>query len=441
MRRLLLCLLPVLIGATACSSSSPSAPSPTPGNAASISGVVSAGGSGSSQMAADSSGAGMKVSVAGTNVQTSADASGRFALQGVPAGNVRLQFSSSSVDAGVDVSNVQQREAIELNVVVTSTTAVVESQRRSSGGDTELEGRVEKLPPESAANTLVVAGVTVLTDTNTKYFLNGQPAAFSDLAIGLRVHVKGQSSGTGVLAQVIQIQNTNPDIPVVINGIVDDFTGPSSAFEFKIDGRLIKGDANTEFFGNSAFADLEDGVRAEVKGKQRNGFVYAERIHVNEEEVPPVPVPPSTSASIEGLLTSISLPQLVVDGVTVRTSASTTVRRGGDDSQPLTALDLNMILHVVGDRQSDGSLDARMIQIKGDAVGGKFQITGSMGGVKGTCTTSLSFGINGYEIVTDSATQYDPVGSCSSLKSGSKATVFGIVQAGGVVKATKVQPK
>jgi hypothetical protein len=438
MRRLVLCLVPILTFAAACSDSrSPSAPSPTPGNAASISGVVSSGGSGSNQFAADSSGAGMKVSVSGTNLQTFADATGRFALQNVPSGDVRLQFSSSSVDAGVDVSNVQQREAIELNVVVTSTSAVVESQRRSTGSDTELEGRIEKLPPESAPNTLVVTGVTVLTNSSTKYFLNGEPADVDDLAIGLRVHVKGQSNGTGILALVIQIQNTNPDIPVEINGIVDEFTGTSSQFQFEIDGRLIKGDANTEFFGNSAFSDLDDGVRAEVKGKQRNGHVYAERIHVNTEELPPGPS--NTSASIEGLLTSINLPLLVVDGVTVRTSASTTVRRGGDDSQPLTALDLNMIVHVVGDRQSDGSLDARMIQIKGDAVGGKFQITGSMGGVKGTCTTSLSFGINGYEIVTDSATQYDPVGSCSSLKSGSKVTVFGIVQAGGVVKATKVE--
>ena len=438
MRRLLLCVVPVLALAAACGDSkAPNSPSPLPGTAASISGVVSNGGSGSSGMASDASGSGMKVSVAGTNLQTVADAMGRFSLQGVPAGNVRLQFSSSSVDAGVDVSNVQQRESIELSVTVTSTTAVVESQRRSSGSDSELEGRIEKLPPESPANTLVVAGVTVLTNTSTQYFLNGESADFSDLAIGLRVHVKGQSNATGILALVIQIQNTNPDIPVVINGIVDEFTGSASQFEFEIDGRLIKGDANTEFFGNSVFADLDDGVRAEVKGKQRNGFVYAERIHVNKEEGPGGTQ--QTSASIEGLLTSISLPVLVVDGVTVRTSASTTVRRGGDDTQPLTALDLNMTLHVVGDRQSNGSIDARMIQIKGDAVGGKFQITGSMGGVKGTCTTSLSFGINGYDIVTDSATTFDPVGSCSSLKSGSKVTVFGIVQAGGVVKATKVQ--
>ena len=93
---------------------------------------------------------------------------------------------------------------------------------------------------------------------------------------------------------------------------------------------------------------------------------------------------------------------------------------------PLTALDLNMILHVVGDRQSDGSLDARMIQIKGDAVGGKFQITGSMGGLKGTCTTSLSFGVNGYDIVTDSATVFVPAPLAVTSRSTQTGSSFAL---------------
>jgi hypothetical protein len=211
---------------------------------------------------------------------------------------------------------------------------------------------------------------------------------------------------------------------------------PASAFSFTIDGRLIRGDAAMEFFGNSAFGDLADGVRAEVKGQQRDGFVYAVRIHVNtgsddddgQDE----------SASIEGTLTSktggVPMLTLIVGGTTVHTTGSTIVRRGGD-VQDLTVLDLGMTLHVVGERQSDSSIAARLVQIKGDAVGGAFEIEGSMGGLHGTCPV-IEFGINGYEIRTHAGTVFSP--ACSQFKSGTATRVVGIVQADGSVRASSV---
>src|SRR6185295_8344926 len=91
------------------------------------------------------------------------------------------------------------------------------------------------------------------------------------------------------------------------------------------------------------------------------------------------------SASIEGPLTSKTggLPNLIliVAGTTVRTTSATEVQRKGD-RQELSVLALGMTLHVVGDRQGDGSLIARKIQIKDDAAGGLFEIQGSMGGRK-----------------------------------------------------------
>ncbi len=66
-----------------------------------------------------------------------------------------------------------------------------------------------------------------------------------------------------------------------LNGIVSAFTGTATAFQFAVDGRLVKGDGQTEFFGNSRFSDLANGARVEVKGAQRDAFVYANRIKVN----------------------------------------------------------------------------------------------------------------------------------------------------------------
>lgn len=377
---------------------------------------------------------GLTVSVAGTTVSATVDKADHFVLRGVPAGNIELQFSAPGFAATLRVPDVQTAETITLAVSVAGSSSVVlESQRRSMGNEEQLEGRVESLPPAVAPLSLVVAGRAVTTSSSTKFYLRGGSATFADLAVGQRVHVKGQTSGTSLIAASVDIQNTNEEIPVEINGTVQSFSGTASNFQFTIDGRLITGDAATEFFGGSQFAGLANGVRAEVKGQQRNAYVLAVRIHVNLPDGGG-----EESASSEGTLTSkagaVPLLTLLVGGTTVRTSASTEVKRKGD-VQDLGVLALGMTLHVVGARQSDGSINARMIQIKDDATGGEFEISGSAGGVKGTCP-SLTFGVNGYDVVTDSVTVFTP--ACSDLKSGTKVKVKGIVQAGGAVKATSV---
>src|SRR6185437_12063200 len=148
------------------------------------------------------------------------------------------------------------------------------------------------------------------------------------------------------------------------------------AFQFTVNGTLIKGDSSTSFFGDGdkadSFADLKNDLRVEVKGQQQNGFVYATRITIDTPDAPPPP-PEDTSASIEGTLKSKSgttpTLSLLVDTTPVRTSAATTVKRRGD-VQTLDTLALGQTLHVVGTRQSDGSIDARLIEIEDDASGG-----------------------------------------------------------------------
>jgi hypothetical protein len=108
-------------------------------------------------------------------------------------------------------------------------------------------------------------------------------------------------------------------------------------------------------------------------------------------------------------------------------------RRG--DVQDLSVLQLGMTIHVEGDRQSNGSIDARRLQIKDDAVGAEFEVAGSVGGLKGTCPT-VTFGINGFNIATTASTTFTP--PCAELKSGTKVKVKGVTQADGSVRATSV---
>jgi hypothetical protein len=369
---------------------------------ATISGSVQSGGSSSLTSAGSGSAMpGLVVTIAGTGISSGLDAAGRFTLNGVPSGDVQLQFSGS-VTATLPLAQIKPAEKITLVLAVSTTTVTLESQSRSGAGQEQLEGRVESLPPTMLPGSLKVAGRTVTTDSSTQIRQAGTPMTFDDLEIGYRVHVTGTASGASLLASFIEIQNTITTIPVNVNGVVDDLTRSAAGFEFEIGSRLIKGDANTAFFGDGdnadTFSDLEDGVRVEVKGLQRDGFVYAQRIHIkggdDEDD------DQESSASIHGTLTAITgsatAPTLTVGGTTVRTTSSTEVTRRGD-VQTLTELKVGQDLHVIGVRQSDGSIDARRIEINDDATGGEFEIEGSAGGVSGTCP-ALSFSINGFSI-------------------------------------------
>jgi len=426
---------------------SPTSPSTSDGSssssAATISGTVQ--GSGASALTAASAGAalsGVTVTVVGTSISSSVDAAGRFTLMNVPPGSVQLRISGGGTDATVTLTPVQAAQNVEVVLVVSGNTASVDSELRKGGGESELEGRVESLPPTTAALTFVVAGRTVKTDASTQFIEGGATRTFGDLRLGMRVHVKGQMSGDTFTAAKIEMQNSNTAIPVEVNGVIDTVTGDASSFQFKIGSRVVRGDSTTSFSGSSGatgFTMLKDGVRVEVKGEQRDGFVFATRIHINGDGDDDDD-DQDDSASIHGTLKSISgsKPSLVllVDATTVRTSASTVVKRRGD-TQTLDALETGQSLHVEGKRQSDGSIDARKIDIDDDEDGGEFEIKGSLGGLTGSCP-SIAFSVNGFRIQTSASTTFDEV-SCAALKSGDKVEVKGTRKADGSVDATRVK--
>ena len=433
----------LLISAIACGGSGgPTGPGQTSAGATISGSVLSGGTSAMTSAGFGQAMPGLVITVAGTSISSGLDAAGRFSLKDVPLGNLQLQFSGP-VSGTLPVDDVKPTESITLVVAVSSSSVTLESAARTGSGGEELEGRIESLPPTMTAGSLQVAGRTVVTNGSTVIRHGGTTYTFGELEIGYRVHVKGTPSGSSLLASSIEVQNTITTIPVNVNGIISDLTGNEDAFEFKIGGRLVKGDEDTEFFGNGnadSFDDLENGVRVEVKGLQRDGYVYADRMHINGDDVDDDDDEQDESASIHGKLMSIggAAPtlQLLVGTTTVRTTSGTEVRRRGD-VQTLRELVVGMDLHVVGTRQADGSIDARMIQINNDEPGGEFEIEGSAGGVSGSCPV-LSFGINGYTIRTNAATTFQGI-TCETMKSGTKVTVKGIAQADGSVLATSVK--
>lgn len=437
-------LLIAALGLSACGGASSSPTSPSTGSDAATATITGTLRGGSPLLAASTGTAmsGVVVTVIGTNISASVDAADRFTLTGVPPGDVALKFSGGGVDSSVPLAQVRPAETVSLVVSVTGASVSVDSEIRSTASSQQLEGRVESLPPTTAANTLVVAGKTVKTDSSTRFEQGGATKSFADLLIGMRVHVEGTAAASDLAASLIRIQNTNTWIPVEVNGVIDSVTGTAALFQFKIGSRLIKGDDLTIFFGNStqSFSLLKDGVRVEVKGQQRDGYVYAERIHVNDDDDDAGDDGQDDSASIHGILTAIGGAKptlnLTVGGTTVRTSAETIVKRRGD-VQTLDTLKTGQTLHVIGVRQSNGSIDARRVDIDDDAPGGEFEIEGSLGGLKGTCP-AVTFGVNGFTVVTNTSTVFDGI-ACSALKSGDKINVKGVRQADGSVVATRVK--
>jgi hypothetical protein len=441
----------MLVGACGGGKGTPTSPSSEvtapSGTSATISGSVQ-GASGSAMLAASTGAAlsGVTVSVVGTAISAPTDATGRFMLKNVPAGPVQLQLAGGGANATVALNPVAPLETIDVVLAVSGSTASVESEVRSGAGEAQLEGRVESLPPTMAPLTFKAAGRIVRTDTATRFVDGSQSRSFGDLTLGMRVHARGTTAGDSFTATLVELQNSNAALPVIVNGAIDTLTGSASSFQFKIGSRVVKGDAQTEFFGDGdrpdSFASLKEGSRVEVKGTQRDDFVYANRIHINGTGDDDGSGGQDTSASIHGPLNAISgaKPSLVltVGTTTVRTSASTEVKRRGD-VQTLDALKVGQSLHVVGTRQSDGSLDARKIEIDDDAPGGEFEVEGALGGLKGDCP-SVQFTINGFKIATSGGTTFEG-GTCSALKSGDKVAVKGLRQSDGSVAATRVTRK
>ena len=116
---------------TAACGSNPSGPSGSGG--ATVAGVVYLDGGTPKgiQAITGSPASGVTVSVSGTSLSATVEPSGYFQLQGVPAGNVRLQFRDASVNASTELSNVGPAQVVEIEVQVNGAAATVVSDVRS----------------------------------------------------------------------------------------------------------------------------------------------------------------------------------------------------------------------------------------------------------------------------------------------------------------------
>jgi len=76
--------------------------------------------------------AGLSVTISGTSLSATTNASGYFEISGVPSGNARLQFRQSGVDASAEVANVSGQQLVTIEVQVSGSVATIVSDTRTA---------------------------------------------------------------------------------------------------------------------------------------------------------------------------------------------------------------------------------------------------------------------------------------------------------------------
>lgn len=375
----------------------------------------------------------MTVTVEGTNITATVNGAGQFVLANVPAGAITLRFNGAGANAQLNLGSIPAGTTIIINVVVNGSSA--ELQQKTVNGDTEIEGRIESI----AGSTLKVAGRTVLVTASTIIRHGDTAMTLSQLEVGQRVHVKGNTAGTGTTATTtattIIVQNFNTSVPVNLEGTVSGLTGTAAAFQFTVNGRTVKGDATTEFKGGGkspSFADLANGDEVHVKGTQREGFVQAERINFEDED------DGADEFEAEGVVSGLTgtCPSITftLAGRTFRTNASTEFKGAA-----CAAVANGRKVEAEGMVQTDGSILAKKVESEDDRDDDahEWESHGAVSAVSGACP-SITFTLSARTVRTNSSTRFDGV-TCESIANGKSLKVEGTLQTDGSVLAKKVK--
>jgi hypothetical protein len=190
----------------------------------------------------------------------------------------------------VDLDEVGDSETITLTLNVSGASVELEDEHRRGGPQDQLEGKVQALPPTTAAGTFMVAGQLVTTDASTRLFNGDAAAQFGNLTIGQRVHVAGHLNGSALLASVIQIQgpsnpgnghpgNGNPNNPIAgstvqLDGPMGGLKGACPFLTFGVKGTTVFTSGATVF--TPACSTFTSGDKVTVAGVvTANGSVTA----------------------------------------------------------------------------------------------------------------------------------------------------------------------
>jgi hypothetical protein len=318
-----------------------------------ISGSLSSGQSAASLMsvraAGSPAGMGLTVTIAGTSMTTTIDSAGQFTFRNVPGGNLTLQFSGNGMNGQVDLSAVDNSETITLTLTVNGGSVELEDEHRRGGPQDQLEGKVQALPPTTAAGTFMVAGQLVVTDASTNLFIGGTAVQFSSLTLGQRVHVSGHLNGSSLLATTIQIQGPNTTSPddnngnqgnqddsASIEGVLSSKSGAPPNLTLLVGGTIVITNGSTEVRRKGdvqTLGALTAGMTLHVEGvRQSNASILARMIQIKDDATGGAFEIEGSMGGLKGACPALTFGvngfSIFTDGSTVFTPACSTFKSG-----------------------------------------------------------------------------------------------------------------
>jgi hypothetical protein len=388
----------------------------------------------------------LKVSVPGSSQSASTDASGNFALIGVPSGATSLHFTGPDVDATLPIVALMAGEDRHVSVSVSGNKVDDHPERDGS----RFLGTVESI----TAPTLTISGHTITTTSATVFLDNSGAAITLDgIAIGNFVEVEGAPQADGsVLARSIKLEDAQAagadagddkghddagdDHGNDGNGALAHFEGVVSAVtstSITVNGVVFTVSASTEIESGEthvALSAITVGLVVEVKGiAQADGTVAASKIEVH-------PAGELEDEHITGAVTAVdsALGSITIGTTTVLVTATT--RFEGLTS--LADVTVGEQLSIEATTAADGSLTATEIKTVG-AMAAPFEVE-----VRGAITAldATTITVSAKTFTVTAATRMDDNGNAftlASLKSGQTVDVRGDLQASGQLLATRIQ--
>jgi uncharacterized protein DUF5666 len=181
--------------------------SPGPRTATIVGRVNGAFASSASVQAASSHG--IRVSVVGTDISATTDASGHFTLSDVPTGDgsVTLRFEGHGINATLEVSGLTPGQTLQISVQLSGSHASLGNDDDDEN-EVEFTGHVESV----GSSSLVVDGRTVMVDGSTRIKNGDTEMTLGALVVGTLVEVEGiaQSDGS-ILASEIDVKDGDDD--------------------------------------------------------------------------------------------------------------------------------------------------------------------------------------------------------------------------------------
>jgi len=242
-----------------------------------VSGVVNGGTSGVSATVPTVTG-GMTVTVVGTNIIATTDGAGRFALTGVPAGDIQLHFSAAGIGATLVIAGVGEQEQIQIDVTVSGANATLNAQHRTTPDQhVELQGLASSVSGTCPNLTFMVNGAAVVTNGSTR-FEDGPCSAVQNLK---RVEVKGTRQANGsVLANEVEVKGHEQEVE--LEGVVSGLGGACPNLTFMVNGAAVVTNGSTRFEDGPCSA-VQNRKSVEVEGtRQANGSVLAKTVEIED---------------------------------------------------------------------------------------------------------------------------------------------------------------